>query len=146
MGSAPSQPTELAIGKFWQFHPWGVGPDSCVTMGAVFILHEQAGALHATDSGSGSSLHQYPAHLEHGRSRKGQIRPPGPPHGSGRHGLRAVDAIHALQPGQSRLAGARSLRTLRGPRIDAPLLAASSYRFRFADGGDPAVPAVGEPY
>ena len=69
---------------------------------------------------------------------------PGMPMGMALPAPDAVDALHALQPGQSRLVQPRPLRAQRRARLDAALLAAAPDRLRPAARRAAPLPPVGQ--
>src|ERR1051325_2853505 len=70
------------------------------------------------------TLHQHHPRTLHRRRAARRVRPPRPAAGLRADGLPSLDALHAPQPEEPEVAGARPLPALGGPRLDAALLPA----------------------
>ena len=94
---------------------------------------------------SRATMYQHHTHAGRRRRSAGKQRPSGTPHGSRAHRLRAVDASHAVQPPQSRLAEPGSFRAFGRTWIHAALCHAPPHGLRPVPRRDPQLPAMGEP-
>src|SRR5260370_18919805 len=91
-------------------------------------------------------MHQRTAHPGHGRRTTGELWPSGPAAGCGTHGICALDALSATQPGQSVMVQSRPFRPLGWAWLDAALRLAVPHRLRALPGRTHTLPTVGHPY